>query len=75
MNDRWNVLNSIRSTVRFSAACCSARRPVSGSSSANHALSVQASDAITMYAPLLTRVFTGIRIACTPFFSCSIRFS
>src|SRR5207244_8124352 len=75
MNACWNARNSIRSTARFSSRYGSPQRPPSGSSSANQALSVHASDAITMYAQLLTSVSTGIRIACTPFLSCAIRFS
>jgi len=49
-------------------------RPFSGSTSASHAFSVQASDAITIYAPLLTRSPVGLSIARAPFLSCSIRF-
>ena len=42
------VLNSIRRIVRFSAWYLSLQRPLSGSIRANHAFSVQASDAMTM---------------------------
>ena len=70
-----SVRNSIRSTARFSAACFAFQRPVSGSSRANHALSDHASETITMYAQLLTRVSTGACSARTPPFSCASRFS
>lgn len=60
------VLNSIRKTVAFSAAYRAAHRPVSGNSRANHALRVHASAAMTMYAPLLRSVSTGMRAAPTP---------
>src|SRR6266516_4638768 len=53
MNACWNVRNSILSTARFSAVYCSPHRPSSGSISANQALSVHASDAITMFDQLL----------------------
>ena len=48
-----NGLNSIRTTARFSALCLLAQRPFSESRSPNHALRLQARDAITMYAQLL----------------------
>ena len=70
-----NRLNCIRCTSCFCRRYFCFQRPFSGNSSANHDLSVQASDAMTMYAQLLTRLSTGIRIAFTPFLSCSIRFS
>jgi hypothetical protein len=70
-----NVLNSIFKTACFSDWYFVDQRPVSGSSNANHALSVQAKEAMTMYAQLLTSVSVGIRIALTPFLSCSLRFS
>ena len=70
-----NVLNSIRKTSVFSARYFSRHRPRSGNSNANQALNVQAIEAITMYAQLLTKSPLGIRMACTPFRSCSIRFS
>jgi hypothetical protein len=50
-----NVLNSIRSSDRFSARYFSAHRPCSGSTRAPHAFRLQASDAITRSAQLLTR--------------------
>ena len=50
-------------------------RGSSGNSSAAHAFSVQANDAITMYAQLLTRLSTGAVKACTPPLSCAITFS
>src|SRR3954467_15037468 len=61
-----NVLNSIRSSDRFSARCFSAHRPPSGNTNAAHAFRLHASDAITMYAQLLTVSPTGIAIALTP---------
>ena len=64
-----NALNSIRSSAPFSAACRAAHRPVSGKHYANQAFNVQASAAITMYAPLLNNVSTGMRVAPTPCFS------
>src|SRR5947208_993420 len=70
-----NVLNSIRSSDRFSARYFSDHRPPSGRTSAHHAFRLQASDAITMYAQLLTRSFTGIASAFTPPLSWAIRFS
>src|SRR5512135_459044 len=69
------VLNSIRSSDRFSARCFSAHRGCSGTSNADHAFSVHARLAITMYAPLLTRSSTGIASALTPLLSWAIRFS
>src|SRR5436305_14920449 len=54
------VLNSIRKSDRFSARYFPAHRPVSGSTSAVHAFRLHASEAITMYAPLLTVSPTGI---------------
>src|SRR5947208_15506555 len=70
-----NVLNSIRSSERFSARYFSAHRPVSGSTRALQAFRLHASDAITMYAQLLTRSFTGIASALTPPFNWATRFS
>src|SRR3954447_26743971 len=70
-----NVLNSIRSRERFSARYFSAHRPPSGRTRALHAFRLQASDAITMYAQLLTRLSTGNAIALTPPFNWAIRFS
>src|SRR3954453_7988006 len=70
-----NVPNSIRKSDRFSARYFSAPRPASGSTRALHAFRVHASDAITMYAQLLTRSFTGIASALTPPFNWAIRFS
>src|SRR3954454_23439197 len=69
------VLNSIRSSDRFSSPYFSPQRPDSGSSNAAHAFRLQASEAITMYAPLLTRSPTGIASAFTPPFNWAIRFS
>src|SRR3954469_5289141 len=70
-----NVLNSIRSSDRFSARYFSSHRPCSGSTRALHAFRLHARLAITMYAQLLTRSPTGIDIAFTPPFSWAIRFS
>src|SRR5437763_4931750 len=70
-----NVLNSIRNSERFSARYFSAHRPSSGSTRALHAFRLQARLAITMYAQLLTRSFTGIANAFTPPFNWPIRFS
>src|ERR687890_36327 len=70
-----NVLNSIRSSERFSARYFSAHRPVSGSTRALHAFRLHARLAITMYAQLLTKLSTGIAIAFTPLFNWAIRFS
>src|SRR4051812_33277181 len=70
-----NVPNSIRSSDRFSARYFSAHRPVSGSTRALHAFRLQARPAITMYAQLLTRSFTGIASAFTPPFNWAIKFS
>src|SRR6266436_1538685 len=70
-----NVLNSIRNSECFSARYFSAQRPCSGKTSALHAFRLQASDAITMYAQLLTKLSTGIANAFTPLFNCAIRFS
>src|SRR5881227_423620 len=70
-----NVLNSILSSDRFSARYFSAHRPDSGSTRALHAFRLQARPAITMYAQLLTRSFTGIASAFTPPLSWAIRFS
>ena len=58
-----------------SARCFAACRGVTGTSKALHAFRLQATDAITMYAPLLIRVSTGVVSARTPLFSCAIRFS
>src|SRR5918998_6542824 len=70
-----NVLNSIRSSERFSARYFSAHRPCSGSTKALHAFRLHASEAITIYAPLLTRSPTGIASAFTPDFNWATRFS
>src|SRR3954469_5472789 len=70
-----NVLNSIRSSDRFSARYFFAHRPPSGRTRALHAFRLHASEAITMYAQLPTRSPTGIANAFTPPFSCAIRFS
>src|SRR5512135_1790903 len=48
INATQNVLNSIRSSDRFSARCLSTHRGCSGTSSAAHAFRLQAKDAITM---------------------------
>src|SRR5918998_3021024 len=69
------VLNSIRKSERFSARYFSAHRPVSGSTRALHAFRLHASDAITIYAQLLTRSPTGIASAFPPPFNWAIRFS
>src|SRR3954467_1101145 len=70
-----DVPNSIRSSERFSARYFSAHRPCSGSTRALHAFRLHARLAITMYAQLLTRSFTGIANALTPPLSWAIRFS
>src|SRR3954447_24188395 len=70
-----NVANSIRSQLRRSARCSSACPGSSGSSKAAHAFNVHASDAITMYAQLLTRSFTAAFSAGTPPLSCAMTFS
>src|SRR3954447_20199033 len=70
-----NVLNSILSSDRFSARYFSDHRPCSGRTSALHAFRLHASDAITIYAQLLTRLSTGIVSAFTPPLSWAIRFS
>src|SRR4051794_14523039 len=70
-----NVLNSIRSSDRFSARYFSAHRPPSGRASALHAFRLHARLAITRYAQLLTRSSTGIASALTPPLSWAIRFS
>src|SRR5208282_1661437 len=75
MNAARNVANSIRNRVRFSAFWLSASGPVAGASNALQAFRLQATDAITMYAQLLTRVSTGVVSAWTPVLSCAIRFS
>src|SRR5271169_1289109 len=69
------VANSIRNNVRFSALWLSASGPVAGASNALQALRLQATEAITMYAQLLTRSPTGAFSAWTPVLSCAIRFS
>ena len=48
INALTNVLNSIRITASFSALCLLAHRPFSVSTSPNHALRLQARDAITI---------------------------
>src|SRR3954453_7217189 len=75
INATQNVENSIRSRDRFSARYFSAHRPRSGSTKALHAFRLHASDAITIYAPLLTSPSTGIANAFTPLFNWAIRFS
>ena len=76
MNAAQNVANSIRNSVRFSASCARrACRGATGTSNALHAFRLHASDAITMYAQLLTRSSTGAVSAWTPPLSCAIRFS
>src|SRR5512135_334987 len=75
INATQKVLNSIRSSDRFSAPCFAAHREGSGSSNAAHAFRLQASEAMTMYAQLLTRSSTGIDNAFTPLFNWAIRFS
>jgi len=67
--------HEVRRTLRFSLRRRSFQRPPPGINKANHAFSVHAKDAITIYAQLLTSPSTGSRIACTPFFNCAIRFS
>src|SRR5512135_3369701 len=75
INATQNVENSIRSNDRFWARCFSAHRGCSGSSNADQAFRLQASEAITMYAQLLTRLSNGIANAFTPLFSWAIKFS
>jgi hypothetical protein len=70
-----NVANSIRNQLRRSARCSWTCPGSSGSSNAAHALSVHASDAITIYAQLLTRSLTGAFSAGAPPLSCAITFS
>src|SRR3954463_4765839 len=70
-----DVLNSLRSSECFSARYFPAHRPPSGRTRAPHAFRLQASDAITMDAQLLTRLSTGIASAFTPPFSGAIGFS
>src|SRR5215218_8706273 len=70
-----NVLNSIRSSDRFSARYFFAHRPCSGSTRALHAFRLHARPAITLYAQSLTRLSTGIASAFTPPFNWAIRFS
>jgi hypothetical protein len=53
------VVKSIRNSVRFSACCFSRGWPVSGNKSAAHAFRLQASEAIAIYAQLLSRLSTG----------------
>src|SRR3954447_5941589 len=67
------VLNSIRSSDRFSARYFAAHRPPSGSTRALHAFRLHASEAITMYAQFPTRSPTGIASALTPPFNWAIR--
>ena len=50
-------MNSILNTRCFCSRWSSAQRPVSGSIKANHAFKFQANDTISMYAPLLSKVF------------------
>ena len=69
------VANSIRNNVRFSARCFAACRADTGTSKALQAFRLQARLAITIYAQLLTRSFTGVFRACTPFLSWAIKFS
>src|ERR1700728_5070461 len=69
------VANSICNKVRFSALCLSACRGVTGTSKALQAFRLQANDAMTMYAQLLTRLYTGVASALTAPLSCAIRFS
>ncbi len=61
----WEVLSIVEAGVGPHGVS-SFHRPRTGSRSANHAFSDQASAAITMYAQLLTRSPTGVRSACTP---------
>src|SRR3954447_6614480 len=70
-----NVLNSIRSSERFSARYFADHRPASGSTRAVQAFRLHARPAITMYAQSLTRSFTGIASALTPPLSWAIRSS
>src|SRR5262249_27110959 len=53
------VANSIPNSACFSARCSAACRGSSGTHSAAHAFRLQANEAITMYAQLLTRLSTG----------------
>ena len=67
MTDSRNLRNSILAS--------SAPPVASGQSKAIHALIFQARHVITIYASFASKVSHGIRIACTPFFVCSIKFS
>src|SRR5512135_1366237 len=75
INATQNVENSIRSSDRFAARCLAAHQGGSGRSNAAHAFRLQASEAFTMYAQLLTRSSTGIDNALTPLFNWAIRSS
>jgi len=70
-----NVANFIARIVCFSDSRRLFQRPFAGCTSANEAFRLQAREAITMYAQLATRVFTGARNARTPELSCAMRFS
>ena len=61
MNAARNVANSIRNKVRLSALWLWASGPVAGVSNALQAFRLQANDAITMYAQLLTRLSKALR--------------
>jgi len=65
-----NVANSITRIVCFSDSRRLFQRPFAGSTSANQAFSLQPREAITMYAQLATRMFTGACSARTPELSC-----
>jgi hypothetical protein len=69
MNAEQNVANSILNSFRFSSLCLAWCRGETGTRRALHALRLQANDAITMYAQLLTKSSTGAVNARTPLLS------
>src|SRR6516165_10093089 len=70
-----NVANSIRSRDRFWALWAAACRGSIAIIKAIHAFRLHARLAITMYAQLLNRSFTGVASAWTPPLSWAIKFS
>src|SRR5262249_11072942 len=70
-----NVANSIRNNDLFSASCLAVCRGVTGTSKALQAFRLQAREAMTIYAQLLTRLSTGVVKALTPLLSWATRFS
>lgn len=69
------VAKSMRSKRCFNASCIACQRGLTGTSSADQALRLQAKDAMIMYAQLLSSVSSGAVSAWTPFLCCSIVFS